>query len=211
MMRKLVSGLAVFLLVLFLLIGLLPMLLAVTLVWGFEAEEGTVHTVAFDVERQGVVDVIVKDHHGDDDTLLYYAISGSGQAQEIEPFEPDEMTVVSIVPGSLESYVDREQNKVLNRLREVWVYDENGQQVESTDPLVDAVMQQAAKLEHSMLVLRIMQVGEHVFLYAELNVNWWCPCELYWYDPVQDRLIELYTFNALEVVGLRVRDMGRMQ
>lgn len=210
-MRKLVSGLTVFLLVLFVLIGLLPMLLAVTLVWGFQTEEGTVHTVSFDVERQGVVDVIVKDHHGDDDTLLYYAISTSGQAQEIAPFEADGMTVLRVSPNSLESYIDREKNAVLNRLQEVWVYDESGQLVKNTDPLVDAVMQQAAKLEHDIMELCIMQVGEATFLHTELNVNWWCPCELYWYDPVQDRLIELYTFNALEVVGLRVRDMGRMQ
>jgi len=210
MFMKIVRGLAVGILALFGLIGLLPIL--VMLFFGFaELVDAGVRSIPFDAEKHGVVDVIVKNHHGEDDTLYYYNISGDGKAQQTDPFVPDAMTVTRIDRSSLESYIDRGQNKVLNRLQEVYVCDDNGNRIPNTDPLVDAVMHQAAKLEHDIMELRMLQTGGETFLYTELNVNLWCPCELYWYDPVEDRLVELYTFNELEVVGLRVRDVGRVK
>jgi hypothetical protein len=59
--------------------------------------------------------------------------------------------------------------------------------------------------------LHIFQHGGELFLQTELNVNLWCPCELYWYDQQNDRLVELYTFDGLEVVGMRIRDLERVR
>lgn len=210
MRNKLLRGIGIGLLALLLLIGLLPVLFML-LYLAFDMAGGAVRSIPFDVEQRGVVDVIVRNHHDEDAPLQYFAISDSGQAQEIEAFEAEGMTVIRISPDSLESYIDREKNAVLNRLQEVMVCDETGRPVKNEDPLVERVIQQAAKLEHSIMELRLLQVGENVFLYTELNVNLWCPCELYYYDPVQDRLIEVYTFNELEVVGLRVRDVERLR
>ena len=206
MLMQVLKGVAVGVLALAGIIVLLPLVLMLML-WILYAGVGAVQSIPFDVQTQGVVEVIVQDHHDDDDTLWYYSISAHGQAQKTEPFEPEEMVVHRICPDSLESYVDREKNKVLNRLQEVCVYDAKGQRVENEDPLIDRVMQQAAKLEHDIMELCIMEAGGHVFLHTELNVNLWCPYELYYYDPVKDRLIELYTFDGLEVIGLRVRNM----
>lgn len=209
MFGSIMRGLGIGFLALFGFIGLFPTLVILIFgVTGLLAAE--VHAIPFDAQTRGVVDVIVRNHHGDDDTLYYYNVSNDGRVQETDPFVPDDMTVTRIARDSLESYIDREKNKVLNRLQDVYVYDESGERVPNTDPLVDAVMQQAATLEHDIMELRMLRIGEETFLYTELNVNLWCPCELYWYDPAQDRLVELYTFNELEVVGLRVRDMGRV-
>lgn len=210
MLLKIVKGLLIGLVALVGLLLLLPV--AVMLLFLMtEMFDAGVRSIPFDVEQHGVLDVIVRNHHGEDDTLYYYNLSDDGRAQQTEPFEPDAMTVTRIDRSSLESYVDRGQNKVLNRLQEVYVCDDNGNRIPNTDPLVDAVMHQAAKLEHDIMELRMLQTGGETFLYTELNVNLWCPCELYWYDPVEDRLVELYTFNELEVVGLRVRDVGRVK
>ena len=44
------------------------------------------------------------------------------------------------------------------------------------------------------------------FLQIMLNVNLWTPYELYWYNPVSDRLVEMTTFDGKEVVGLEIAD-----
>ena len=44
------------------------------------------------------------------------------------------------------------------------------------------------------------------FLQVMLNVNLWTPYELYWYNPVSDRLVEMTTFDGKEVVGLEIAD-----
>lgn len=212
MWRKLLKWIGRGVLALVLTVTAVPALLGVLLVvFGvFSMVPSAIRSIPFDVEKHGVVDVIVQDYRDDGGEWMYYALSHDGRAQEVDPFEPDGMTVIEVIPDSLECYIDREQNKVLNRLAEVQVYDEHGKAVNSTDPLVDAIMRQAAKLEHNLFTIRIMKVGDAAFLYTELNVNWWTPCELYYYDPAADRLIELYTFDGKEVVGLRVRNVGKL-
>jgi len=162
----------------------------------------------FDPETTGVVDVVVVDHHGEDDTPHYYHIGAGRIKREAEPFEPEEMVVYKVDTQGLECYIDREKNKVLNRLRYINIYDEQSNLVENT-LLLEAVVTQAATLEHNIMELYIFQVGSEVFVQTELNVNWWCPCELYWYDQQNDHLVELYTFDGLEVVGMRIRDLER--
>jgi len=213
MWRKLLKWIGRGVLALVLTVTAVPALLGVFLaVFGvFSMVPSAIRSIPFDVEKYGVVDVVVQDYRDDSGEWMYYALSDDGRAQEIDSFEPDGMTVIEVIPDSLECYIDREQNKVLNRLAEVQVYDEHGKVVNNTDPLVDAIMRQAAKLEHNIFTIRIMKVGDAAFLYTELNVNWWTPCELYYYDPAADRLIELYTFDGKEVVGLRVRDVGKLQ
>ena len=62
------------------------------------------------------VDVIVVDHHGGADTLHYYNIGTGRVKQACDPFEADNMTVYTVDHSGLESYIDRDKNKVLNRL-----------------------------------------------------------------------------------------------
>ena len=164
--------------------------------------------ISFDPNTMGVVDVIVVDHHGDDDTPHYYNIGAGRVKQECELFEPDNMTVYTVDHNGLESYIDRSKNKVLNRLLYIRIEDAQGNEITPT-PLMEAAVTCAAGLEHDIMELHIFQLGEEIFLQTELNVNWWCPCELYWYDQKKDRLVELYTFDGLEVVGMRIRDLTR--
>lgn len=166
--------------------------------------------LSFDPETMGVVDVIVVDHHGEDDTPHFYHIGAGRIKQDAEPFEPEAMVVYEVDTQGLECYIDREKNKVLNRLRYISIYDEQSNLMENT-PLLEAVVTQAATLEHDIMELHIFLLGSEIFLQTELNVNWWCPCELYWYDQQNDRLVELYTFDGLEVVGMRIRDLERVR
>ena len=187
---------------------LLVVLAACVLCWGAWRMLFGYEMIRFDPEVIGVVDVIVTDHHGDDDTLHYYNIGAGHLKQECEPFEPDGMTVYTMDTSGLESYIDREKNKVLNRLKYIRIEDAQGSEISPT-PLMEAVVTRSATLEHDIMELHLFEVDGEIFLQTELNVNWWCPVELYWYDTEKDRLIELYTFDALEIVGLRIRDLER--
>lgn len=164
--------------------------------------------IPFDPELIGIMDVIVTDHHGDDPTLHYYNIGMGRLKQPCDPFEPQEMTVYTVDRYGLESYIDQEKNKVLNRLLYIRIEDDQGREITPT-PLLEAVVTQAATLEHDIMELTIFQAGGETFLQTELNVNWWCPVELYWFNMETGKLVELYTFDGLEVVGLRLRDVTR--
>lgn len=160
----------------------------------------------FDPETQGAVDVIVRDG----DALGYYAVSGDGRVQETAAFVGDEIVVYEVDSDCFDTYraMDTEgRGEFVNRLADVRVWDAQGSPVPRTDVLMD-ILQAASWLEHDLLDVRILRAGEAYFLYAELNVNWWTPCTLYWYDPARKGLVELCEFDGRETVGLRVRDLS---
>jgi len=186
------------------------LLAVLVLVWAAWRALRGIEVARFDPEIMGVVDVIVVDHHGGADTLHYYNIGTGRVKQECDPFEADNMTVYTVDHSGLESYIDRDKNKVLNRLLYIRIEDAQGNEITPT-PLMEAAVTCAAGLEHNIIGLHIFQHGGELFLQVELNVNLWCPYELYWYDQQNDRLVELYTFDGLEVVGMRIRDLERVR
>ncbi len=185
-------------------------LAALMLCWAAWRELLGYEAVPFDLDVQGIVDVVVVDHHGDDGTPHYYHIGVGRIKREAEPFETDDMTVYTVDHRGLETYIDRSKNKVLNRLLYISIEDAQGNAITPTAQM-EALVTCAAGLEHDIMELHIFQLGGELFLQTELNVNWWCPVELYWYDQQNDRLVELYTFDGLEVVGMRIRDLTRAQ
>ena len=181
-----------------------------SLLWLTDGTTQIKKLLPFDPETMGVVDVIVVDLHRADDTPHYYHIGADRIKREAEPFEPEDMTVTHIFPACLDGLPRKDGNKAYYQLGPIQVFDEEGRKTENTDPLLEKVLRQMENQEyHDVMVLRLLQTGGEAFLYTELNVNWWCPCELYWYDRQNDRLVELYTFDGLEVAGMRIRDLER--
>lgn len=189
---------------------LLAVVAACVLCWGAWRMLFGYEVIRFDPDVMGVVDVIVVDHHGKDDTLHYYNIGTGRVRQECEPFEPEKMTVINIFPGSLDEHARKDGHRAYYQPGEIRVYDAEGRLTENTDPLLEKVLRQMETREfHDVMALQLLQTCGEAFLCTELNVNLWSPYELYWYDQQNDRLIELYTFDGLEVVGLRIRALDR--
>ncbi|MBQ2954047.1 MAG: hypothetical protein IJE07_10965 [Clostridia bacterium] len=166
----------------------------------------TAAVLPFDPETQGAVDVIVRQG----DALQYYAVSGSGRVQETAAFEGDAITVYEVDSDCFDTYraIDEDGgSEFVNRLADVSIWDANGDPVPRTQTLM-RVLQAASWLEHDLFTVRILRAGEAYFLYVELNVNWWTPCALFWYDPARNGLVELYEFDSRETIGLRVRDLS---
>lgn len=109
-----------------------------------------------------------------------------------------------------DAYIDRAQNKVLNRLVSVAVTDGNGTPLEAPAVLPD-IFAQIATLEHTLFDIRILDVSSEYFVFLKLNVNLHTPCELYYYNQQIGKLIELYSFNDRELLGLHVMSVERLK
>ena len=126
-----------------------------------------------------------------------YLLASKRRIHSCDPFTADEA-------------IDRAQNKVLNRLVSVAVTDGNGTPLEAPAVLPD-IFAQIATLEHTLFDIRILDVSSEYFVFLKLNVNLHTPCELYYYNQQIGKLIELYSFNNRELLGLHVMSVERLK
>ena len=146
---------------------------------------------SFDPDKQGILDVKTKPAYDDTDGANQrekcYTIASFRRIQACDDFTPDAVTVYDYYADQ-----DSEQSKM--------------------DPAViaDICGAMAALDDHATMNYKIFLDGETYFLYRELNVNLWIPCELYYYDTVQKKLYLLYTFDDEKVTAIRIRDLDRL-
>ena len=169
----------------------------------------------FDPEKEGIVDVIVIAHtsimsNRKESETRYYSLASGGRIRLSEAFEPDTVTIYTVPPRCFESYIDRDRNKVLNRLDHIALLDTDGNQI-SVSETQAKVFYKIAELEHDLMDIRFIEADGQIFVYLELNVNLWTPCCLYWYDRDADMLILLHKWDAEEVVGLRLRNVTQAE
>ncbi len=167
---------------------------------------------AFDPEKEGIVDVIViartsiMSNRKESETR-YYSLASGERICLSEAFEPDAATVYTVPNACFESYIDRDRNKVLNRLDHIALEDEARNQVPVSE-MHARIFHRIAELEHGMFGIRLIETGGQTFVYLELNVNLWTPCCLYWYNRDADALVLLHEWDDEEVIGLRLRNIA---
>ena len=172
---------------------------------------GGPHYDDFDIETEGIVDVVVISHSsvmsGRKETeTRYYSLANNQRIRLSETFEPDEMTILTVPYDCFESYVDRGKNKVLNRLDHMELKDADRNPISVSDEQ-SRIFRHLAELEHDLMDIRFIETGGETFVYLELNVNLWTPCCLYWYDHEKDTLVLLHEWDAQEVIGLHLRNI----
>lgn len=165
----------------------------------------------FDTEAEGLVQVQTVSIYAEDGdpASLDLVIADGKRVKTCAPFTADASTVYLVPQGCFEAYIDRDSNRVLNRLVRVAVTDENGVEAEPPE-IMDAVFCAIARLEHDLMTVKIFDVDGEIFVYAEKNVNLWIPCSLYYFDRTDRRLVELYTFDGREVRSLHVLSADRL-
>ena len=169
------------------------------------------HYDQFDVAKEGIVDVIVIARKSimsnrEESETRYYSLASGDRICLSEAFETDPAIFYTIPNGCFESYIDRDRNKVLNRLDHMALKDEAGNQVPVSETHA-SIFQRIAELEHDMFHIRLIETENQTFVYLELNVNLWTPCCLYWYDRDADVMVLLHKWDAEEVTGLRLRNI----
>lgn len=157
--------------------------------------------ILFDAATEGIISVILEDYN--DGAIHYDTIGPNGQRQEAQPFEGAPLEILTAEEGCFENYVEGQPP---NRLLKCALRDENGNPAEVTES--DArIFELASEQEHVITKMRILHQGEHSFAAIEWNVNFWDPHVLYYYDPAAERLVELYTYDATQVVGLKILNL----
>ena len=169
-------------------------LLAAVLLSGCNSNE---LEILFDEATEGIVSVILKDYN--DGTIHSDCIGPDGQRQPTQEFESDPVDIYSTPALTFDL-----DNTILSyRLN-----DENGDPVEVSETY-KRIFELAAAADHNLLQLSIYQLEEHIFAVAQWNVNIWWPHVVYYYDMSADRLIELYKYDATQVVGLKTLNLPR--
>jgi len=153
--------------------------------------------ILFDEASEGIVSVILQDTN--DGTIHYDCIGPAGQRQPTQEFESDPIEILTVPDRCFENYVEGQPP---NRLVETALVDAdaNPSEVSETEA---RIFELAAQQQHVILEMRILRAGEHRFVTIEWNVNFWDPHVVLYYDPATDRLVELFTYDATKVVGLK--------
>ena len=157
--------------------------------------------ILFDEASEGLVSVILRDYN--DGTIHYDTIGPGGLRQPAQPFDGEPVEILAAPSDCFESYTD---GHVKNRLVKTELLDESGASVEIDDTL-QRIFELAAEQEHVMTQLRVLRLAGRHFVTAEWNVNFWDPHVLYYFDPAADKLTELYTYDATQVVGLKILNL----
>lgn len=182
--------------------------LVLLLLWDWY--KGQSQYAQFDLASEGLIQASVTKEEPDKTTgIQYLAVADGPRLMTCDPFEADAMTVYYVPMDCFESYIDREANKVLNRLVYIEIQDEEGNRCNSS-PVIDDIFHQIALLEHDLFTLKIYDVSGEYFVYVELNVNWWLPCSLYYYNQIRGELIPLYTLSDQETTGVHVLSTDRL-
>ena len=85
------------------------------------------------------------------------------------------------------------------------VTNDNDEEVEMTDT-IKKIINQASKIEHDIIMNKIIKIDNQYFVVIELNVNLWTPYEFYYYNNKKDKLVEIATFDNYDVVGIKIKN-----
>lgn len=155
------------------------------------------------------IDVAVqetKTPFNDQPKMRYYTLCEDGKRFEIDPFESDPVIFFQMPYGCFESEIVEVngRRKIVNRLVPM-------RELENSPKLKRILEAVASTQDHDIFQVYIIQDADEYFVAVELNVNWWTPCTLYYYDQNEDQLIELCEFDSVEYRGIRRREPQNLE
>lgn len=174
-------------------------------------DENTIENpeLVMDIQTQPYYHDHNRDNHNTKD-ICYYSLTTDGKANETEPFTPDEMEIFSVpVYQCFEWYSIEFENKNYTYISEMILKDEDGNDVEIT-PIISDIFKETLAIDHDIFAMKIFKVDDEYFMYAELNVNLWYPCTLYYYNQEMSRLVELYNFDDEEIIGIKIHNLASL-
>lgn len=157
-----------------------------------------------------------EDHSLDNDDnnvdICYYSLTTDGKVTEAEPFTPDEMEIFTVPVNrcfneyTIEFGNSNHTHRNYTYISDMILEDEDGKNVEIT-PIISDIFKEALAIGHDMFEMKIFKLDDEYFVYAELNVNLWYPCTLYYYNQEISELIELYKFDDEEITGIKIHSL----
>lgn len=162
--------------------------------------------------KEAVIEIQTQDYdlvYDDENSYntCYYSLYSNKKLKETEPFVADKTEVFTASTDCFSSYIDKRKNKVLNHLIHTELTDEDGNKVKIT-PIISSIFEETAKLEHDIMLMEIIKDNEEYFVFVSLDVSFWTPCTLYYYNQNSSKLIELCTFDHEIVTGIKINNLN---
>lgn len=163
-----------------------------------------------DDDVKAVIDIQTEPYYEqENDDVFYYSFNSIEEVSRTEPFTPDEMDVFTVSGDYFYSSFSRPKG-VDNPLKDIdyiKMEDKDGNYAEIT-PTILSILEEAQKIKHRIMKLKIFKADEEYFVFASLGVNWWTPCVLYYYNQEYSKLVVLHTFANEEVTGIKIHDLS---
>ncbi|MBQ3575551.1 MAG: hypothetical protein IJA26_07760 [Clostridia bacterium] len=154
----------------------------------------------------GDICFIVRDHSSEENEIEYYTLDmRRHKVAQIPPFENEAEIYLSHYDNFSCSVED---GKVVNRLVDTKLTDLDGNPVEDIEnrEIIDRIFEKAAEIDHDIFRMVIIELDGEYFAQVNLNVNWVCPCDVYYYDSVDDSFREIYSFEHRDIIGAKMID-----
>lgn len=149
-----------------------------------------------------VLKVALQSSTGDAPAAEYYMLDNEGHAEKTAEFSPDADAVFFYADVDADFDCRIKNNHIVNRLVSTRGSDKAGNPVRA-DQTTEKILQAAADLiDHAMYDFTVINSGGRYFVYLKLNVNWQDPCHLYAYDKAGGKLIKLYVWQSMDLLGI---------
>ena len=159
----------------------------------------------------GDICFIVRDHSSEENEIEYYTMDmRRHKVAQIPPFENEAEIYLSHYDNFSCSVED---GKVVNRLVDTKLTDLDGNPVEDIEnrEIIDRIFEKAAEIDHDIFRMVIFVVDGKYFAQVNLNVNWVCPCDVYYYNPENDSFREIYSFDHRDIIGAKMIDASAFE
>ena len=134
----------------------------------------------------------------DSKDINYYLIEHIGKIKKIDKFNNQSQKIT--VNGCYDDYILK--GIKLNLKKCVFINDKK-EEIKINNDLKNIVTQ-VSKINHDIIGNKIFVMDNLYFVEVELNVNMWSPYELYYYDIKNNKLIKYYTFDNIDIVGIKI-------
>ena len=159
----------------------------------------------------GDICFIVRDHSTEENETEYYTLNmRRHKIAEIPPIENEAAIYLSHYDNFSCSVED---GKVVNRLIDTKITDLDGNPIENIEnrEIIDRIFEKAAEIDHDIFRMVIIEIDGKYFAQVNLNVNWVCPCDVYYYDPQNDGFTEICSFEHRDIIGAKLVDASAFE
>ncbi len=153
------------------------------------------NNMCLDANYYNSIEVITRNY---DDKINYYEINYSGCKRKIDKFQPDSMHKYTLL-----NCYDSFKNQILNEVQDdcLIIDEKNNEKIKLDDSNLKDIVYEISKINHDIVDAKIIKVNDKYFPVVSLNVNWWSPYELYYYE--NNKLIKIVTFDDEDIIGIK--------
>ncbi|MCR5278430.1 MAG: hypothetical protein K6E19_03220 [Lachnospiraceae bacterium] len=162
------------------------------------------HFSSFTKAAKETVRVVTKSRKKEDEGKVseYWSVSETGDESVLSERPSGKKKKISEFEPEITEYVDHQESFYFGISTQV--KNEKAESLKMEDSLYRACKCARESIDHEIFRVRAFQSGDNWYLFADLNVNWFDPCQLYRYNINTGKLTYLAQWDDAEVLGISV-------